>query len=194
MFADFSDNPGGGNYGDATNLLRAMIAADLQNAAFYAIFDLAAVQAGIAIGIGNKGRILLGGKHDPEMGGGPLEVEAQIVSITDGRFRCHGPMGGGVWQSVGPSLMLRVGGIEVAVISRNEQALDLAQLTSLGIDPLHCATIALKAAHHFRAAFEPIAREVTRVDGGGMGSAARYLRTDYRHVRRPIWPLDDIKL
>ncbi|UVK50471.1 M81 family metallopeptidase [Mesorhizobium sp. AR02] len=192
VLADDSDNPGGGAYGDATNLLRAMIAAGLQNAAFYAIFDPEAVQAGIAIGIGNKGRILLGGKHAPEMGGAPLEVEAQIVSITDGHFRCHGPMGGGAWRSYGPSLMLRAGGIEVAVISGNDQATDLAQLTSLGIDPLHCMTIALKSSHHFRAAFEPIAREVIMVDGGGMLGSA--LLSSYRNVRRPIWPLDDIKL
>ncbi|MER9370628.1 MlrC C-terminal domain-containing protein, partial [Mesorhizobium sp. M0518] len=194
VLADISDNPGGGTYGDATNLLRAMIAADLQNAAFYAIFDPAAVQVGIAIGVGNRGRILLGGKHAPELGGEPLEVDAQIVSITDGRFRCYGPMGGGVWQSMGPSLMLRVGGIEVAVVSRNEQALDLAQLTSLGIDPFHCATIALKSFHHFRAAFEPIAREVIRVDGGGMNGPAALSKKEYGHVRRPIWPLDEIEL
>ncbi|MES0101724.1 M81 family metallopeptidase [Mesorhizobium sp. M0019] len=190
VLADFSDNPGGGYYGDATNLLRAMMATDLQNAAFHAIFDPAAVQAGIAIGVGNKGCIQLGGKYAPETGGGPLEVEAQIVSITDGRFRCYGPMGGGAWRNYGSSLMLRVGGIEVVVTSGNDQATDLAQLTSLGIDPLHCATIAVKSYHHFRAAFEPIAREMIRVDGGGMETAA----PDYRHVRRPIWPLDDIKL
>ncbi|MDX8522751.1 M81 family metallopeptidase [Mesorhizobium dulcispinae] len=194
VIADMGDNPGGGAYGDTTDLLRAMIAADLQNAAFHAIFDPAAVQAGIAIGVGNKGRILLGGKHAPEMGGGPLEVEAQIVSITDGCFRCYGPsfLGGGAWRSFGPSLMLRVGGIEIAVISRREQTVDLAQLSSLGIDPFHCATIALKSYYHFRAAFEPIAREVIKVDAGGLGSAAGP-RT-YRHVRRPIWPLDDIQL
>ncbi|MET3524587.1 MlrC C-terminal domain-containing protein [Mesorhizobium abyssinicae] len=109
VLADNSDNPGGGAYGDGTELLRAMIAADLQNAAFHAIFDPAAVQAGIAIGVGNTGRIVLGGKHDPGAGGGPLEVEGQIVSITDGHFRCYGPsfLGGGIWNSFGPSLMLR---------------------------------------------------------------------------------------
>ncbi|RWK76711.1 MAG: M81 family peptidase [Mesorhizobium sp.] len=194
VLADSSDNPGGGAYGDATDLLRAMIAADLQNAAFHAIFDPAAVQAGIAIGVGNRGRIALGGKHAPEMGGGPLEVEAQVVSITSGHFRCYGPsfLGGGVWNSFGPSLMLRVGGIEVAVISRNSQGVDLAQLTSLGVDPFHCATIALKSSHHFRAAFEPIAREVLMVDGGGMLGSE--LLSRLCHVRRPIWPLDDIKL
>ncbi|MEI9425748.1 M81 family metallopeptidase [Mesorhizobium sp. Cs1299R1N1] len=193
VIADIGDNPGGGAYGDTTDLLRAMIAADLQNAAFHAIYDPEAVQAGIVIGVGNKGRILLGGKQAPEMGGGPLEIEAQIVSITDGRFRCHGPsfLGGGAWRSFGPSLMLRVGGIEIGVISRPEQTIDLAQLSSIGIDPLHCATIALKSYHHFRAAFEPIAREVIKVDAGGLGSAGP--RT-YRHIRRPIWPLDEIQL
>ncbi|MER9965137.1 MlrC C-terminal domain-containing protein [Mesorhizobium sp. M0045] len=87
-----------------------------------------------------------------------------------------------------------MGGVEIAVISRTGQATDLAQLTCLGIDPLHCATIALKSYHHFRAAFEPIAREVIRVDGGGMMGSAALSKTEYRHVRRPIWPLDDIKL
>ncbi|RUW80938.1 MAG: M81 family metallopeptidase [Mesorhizobium sp.] len=195
VLADNSDNPGGGAYGDATELLRAMIAADLQNAAFHAIFDPAAVQAGIAIGVGNTGRIVLGGKHDPEAGGGPLEVEGQIVSITDGRFRCYGPsfLGGGIWNSFGPSLMLRVGGIEIVVISRNGQGADLAQLTALGIDPLHCATIALKSSHHFRAAFEPIAREVLMVDGGGMLGSAAMSKLVYRRVRRPIWPLDEVQ-
>ncbi|MER8724816.1 MlrC C-terminal domain-containing protein [Mesorhizobium sp. M1027] len=61
-------------------------------------------------------------------------------------------------QFFGPSLMLRACGIEVALISRNAQAIYLAQLTSLGIDPLHCATV--EVPHHFRAAFEPIARRL----------------------------------
>ncbi|MCO5966023.1 M81 family metallopeptidase [Sinorhizobium meliloti] len=195
VLADTSDNPGGGAYGDATELLRAMIAADLQNAAFHAIFDPAAVQAGIAIGVGNRGRIVLGGKHDPEKGGGPLEVEGLVVSITDGHFRCYGPsfLGGGIWNSFGPSLMLRVGGIEIVVISRNGQGVDLAQLTSLGIDPLRCATIALKSSHHFRAAFEPIAREVLMVDSGGLIGSQTASNAVYHHVRRPIWPIDDVK-
>jgi microcystin degradation protein MlrC len=85
-----------------------------------------------------------------------------------------------------------VGGIAIALISRNGQANDLAQLISLGVDPLHRATIAVKSNHHFRAAFEPIAREVVTVNGGGLG-AAILSRMDYRNVRRPIWPLDDIQ-
>ncbi len=193
VLADVTDNPGSGHYGDTTNLLRAMIAADLQDAAFYAIFDPDAVQEAIRIGVGNHGMLRLGGRHDPEAGGGPLDLDAHIVSLTDGSFRCHGPMGGGVWRGYGPSALVRVGGVAIALISRNGQANDLAQLISLGVDPHHCATIAVKSNHHFRAAFEPIAREVVTVNGGGLG-AAILSRMDYRHVRRPIWPLDDIAL
>ena len=193
VLADVTDNPGSGHYGDTTNLLRAMVAADLQNAAFYAIFDPAAVQQAIALGAGKTGRITLGGRHDAEAGGGPLDLDASVVSLTDGSFQCFGPMGGGVWRSYGPSALLRVGGVSIALIARNGQANDLAQLISLGVDPLHCATIAVKSNHHFRAAFEPIAREVVTVNGGGLG-AAILSRMDYRHVRRPIWPLDDVKL
>ncbi len=192
VLADVTDNPGSGHYGDTTNLLRAMIAAELENAAFYAIFDPEAVLAAAKIGAGSKGRIRLGGRHDPEAGGGPLDLDARIVSLTDGSFQCFGPMGGGVWRSYGPSALLRVGGVSIAVISRNGQANDLAQLISLGVDPLRCATIAVKSNHHFRAAFEPIAREVVTVNGGGLG-AAILARMDYRHVRRPIWPLDEIE-
>ncbi|RWE29976.1 MAG: microcystin degradation protein MlrC, partial [Mesorhizobium sp.] len=79
------------------------------------------------------------------------------------------------------------------VISRNGQGFDLGHLTSLGIDPLRCATIALKSSHHFRAAFEPIAREVLMVDGGGMLGSEAMSKAVYHHVRRPIWPLDDVK-
>ena len=37
---------GSGHYGDATDLLNAMLRADVQNAVFYAIYDPAAVRKG----------------------------------------------------------------------------------------------------------------------------------------------------
>ena len=189
VMADVTDNPGSGHYGDSTDLLRAMIAADLRNTAFYAIFDPAAVQDAIALGVGNSGTLTIGGRHDPKAGGGPLEVVAAVVSLTDGRFQTFGPMGGGVWRDYGPSALIRVGGIDIALITNNGQAVDTAQLTSLGCDPTRKDTVAVKSNHHFRAAFEPLAREVITVDGNGLGSMI--LKTmPYKNTRRPIWPLD----
>ncbi len=192
VMADVTDNPGSGHYGDSTDLLRAMIVADLQNTAFYAIFDPQAVRDATALGVGNSGSLTIGGKHDPRAGGGPLTVTASVVSLTDGKFQTFGPMGGGVWRDYGPSALIRVGGIEIALITNNGQATDTAQLTSLGCDPARKATVAVKSNHHFRAAFGPLAREVITVDGNGLGSMI--LKTmPYRHTRRPIWPLDPLE-
>jgi microcystin degradation protein MlrC len=189
VMADVTDNPGSGHYGDATNLLRAMIDAGLENAAFYAIYDPQAVQESIALGVGRTGSLTLGGKHDPEAGGPPLTVTGKVVAITDGVFKTFGPMGGGVWRDYGLSALLRVGGIDIILISNNGQAVDTAQLTSLGVDPTRKDTVAVKSNHHFRAAFEPLAREVITVDGGALG-AVILRKAGFKRVRRPIWPLD----
>jgi microcystin degradation protein MlrC len=191
VMADVTDNPGSGHYGDSTNLLRAMVEADLQNTAFYAIYDPQAVQDGQAIGVGRTGTVALGGKHDPEAGGGPLSLTGRVVALTDGVFQTVGPMGGGVWRDYGPSMLFRVSGIDIIVISNNGQATDTAQLTSLGVDPTRKNTVAVKSNHHFRAAFQPIAREVITVDGGGLGSVI-WRNAGFRNVRRPIWPLDEV--
>jgi microcystin degradation protein MlrC len=191
VIADVTDNPGSGHYGDTTDLLRAMVEADLRNAAFYAIYDPQAVQDAIRLGIGQTGALIFGGRHDPTAGGGPLTLTGRVVAVTDGRFQCFGPMAGGVWRDYGPSLLFRVGDIDIMMITNNSQATDLGQITSFGVDPTRKSTIAVKSNHHFRAAFAPIAREIITVDGGGLGAAI--LRGgSYTKVRRPIWPLDDV--
>jgi len=191
VISDYSDNPGSGAYGDATNLLRAVLAAGLKNVGFHAINDPEAVLAAQAIGVGKRGRIKLGGKVDPTMGGGPLDLDAHVVAITDGYFLCHGPMAGGVWRNYGLSALLRVDDVEIIVITHNGQATDLAQFTSLGVDPTRKSTVIVKSMQHFRAAFEPIAREVLEVDTGAL-STRNFKERPYKKVRRPIFPLDDI--
>lgn len=191
IIADYSDNPGSGAYGDATNLLRAVLESDLQNVGFHAICDPEAVLQAQAAGVGNSVTLLLGGKTDPSMGGGPLEVTGHVAAITDGRFIAYGPMGGGERRNYGLSLLLRVGGVEIIVISHNGQATDLGQFTSLGVDPTRKSTLIVKSMQHFRAAFEPISREVLEVDTGAL-STRNFKERPYRKIRRPIWPLDPL--
>jgi len=191
IIADYSDNPGSGAYGDATNLLRAVLDADLQNVGFHAICDPEAVLQAQEAGVGNKVTLRLGGKIDPTMGGGPLEVTGHVAALTDGSFVAYGPMGGGARRNYGLSLLLRVGGVEIIVISYNGQATDLGQFTSLGVDPTRKSTLIVKSMQHFRAAFEPIAREVLEVDTGAL-STRNFKERPYKKIRRPIWPLDAI--
>jgi microcystin degradation protein MlrC len=191
VVADYTDNPGGGGYGDATAFLKGLVEAGVESVAFHAICDPEAVQEGMHAGVGAKTNLALGGKIDPSMGGGPLSLFGEVVCLTNGRFIAYGPMGGGVERNYGPSMMFRVGGIDIIVITHNGQAVDLAQFTSLGVDPTRYRTVAVKSMQHFRAAFEPIAREVVLVDTGALCSEI-YTPELFTRVRRPVWPLDPI--
>lgn len=192
VVADVTDNPGSGHYGDATNVLKGLIDANIPDTVFYAIYDPQAVLEGEKIGVGRVGTITLGGKFDSCCGGHPLTLKGKVVSLTDGCFQTFGPMGfGGVWQNYGLSLMFRVENtsIDVIVITHNGQLLDLAQITSMGCDPLHKKVIAVKSRQHYRACLTPIAGDIITVDGGGLGSAILNGGL-FKFARRPIWPLD----
>ena len=67
--------------------------------------------------------------------------------------------------------------------------LDLQQFKSFGIEPESKRVIAVKSMQHFRAAFEPIARQVIVCDSGAL-CTLHYERLPYRNVPRPIFPLD----
>jgi len=191
VVADYTDNPGGGGYGDATAFLKGLIEGGVESVAFHAICDPEAVQQGMRAGVGAKTTLTLGGKTDPSIGGGPLVLHGEVVCLTNGRFIAYGPMGGGVERDYGPSMVFRVGGIDIIVITNNGQAVDLGQFTSLGIDPTRYRTVAVKSMQHFRAAFEPIARQVVLVDTGALCSEI-YTPELFTRVRRPVWPLDPL--
>src|SRR2546427_9943402 len=133
----------------------------------------------------------MGGKPARAMGGGPLALHGEVVCLTNGRFIAYGPMGGGIERDYGPSMVFRVGGIDIIIITNNGQAVDLGQFTSLGVDPTRYRTVAVKSMQHFRAAFEPIARDVILVDTGALCSEI-YTPQLFTKVRRPVYPLEPI--
>jgi microcystin degradation protein MlrC len=191
VIADYTDNPGGGGYGDATAFLKSLVEAQIEGVAFHAICDPEAVKAGMAAGVGATATLTLGGKTDPSRGGGPLTLTGEVTCLSNGKFIAYGPMGGGVERNYGPSMVFRVGGIDIILITNNGQATDLGQFTSLGIDPTRYPTVAVKSMQHFRAAFEPIAREVILVDTGALCSEI-FTPELYDRVPRPVWPIDQM--
>jgi microcystin degradation protein MlrC len=96
----------------------------------------------------------------------------------------------GVRFSLGPTAVLRSGGVRVLVTTSNMQVYDLQVFLTQGINPRTCTVVAVKSWHHFRASFEPLSRKVMLVDSGGLASMD-LKRFTFRKVRRPIWPLDD---
>ncbi|MES9901611.1 MAG: M81 family metallopeptidase [Sedimenticola sp.] len=192
VIADYADNPGAGGYGDSTELLRALLNAGVTNACLAPIVDSEVVQSLQTAVVGEPVQITLGGKTDPDFGGGPLTVEAELVFLSDGHFTGDGSMLHGLHCSFGPSAVIRVYGIEILVVSIPRQILDLQQFKAFGIDPQCKQVVALKSMQHFRAAFEPIAGQVIVCDSGAL-CTPRYDRLPYRNVPRPIFPLDQVE-
>jgi microcystin degradation protein MlrC len=189
IIADYADNPGAGGYGDSTNLLRALLDARVENACFGPMVDGEVAQELRAAVVGKRIHMTVGGKTEPRFGGGPLAVEGELVSLSDGHFTGDGPMIGGLTGSFGPSAVLRVGDIEILVVTLARQILDLQQFGAFGIEPQKKSVVALRSMQHFRAAFEPIAGQVIVCDSGALCTPS-YDRLPYRNVPRPIFPLD----
>ncbi len=190
VIADYADNPGAGAYGDSTALLGALLEAGVNDACFGPMVDGEAVATLQSAKVGEQVRLAVGGKTDVAFGGGPLMLEGELVSISDGHFVGDGPILGGLSRSYGPTAVLRVDGIEILIVTIAQQMLDLQQFKSFGIEPESKRVIALKSMQHFRAAFEPIAGQVIVCDSGAL-CTLDYKRLPYRNVPRPIFPLDE---
>ena len=189
VVADYADNPGGGGYGDSTNLLSALLQAKINNACFGPIFDAATVAQLWDTPVGAPIHVQLGGKTDPRLGGGPLDLHGTLLLQSNGHYVGDGPMVGGLHQTWGPTVVIRVQGIDILVVSLPSQMLDLQQFKAFGIDPAAKRVVAIKSMQHFRAAFEPIAGQVIVCDSGAL-CTPDYAALPYRHVARPIFPLD----
>jgi microcystin degradation protein MlrC len=186
VVADPADNAGGGAPSDNTTILRHLIETGAESAALAPIWDPIAVRLCFDAGLGATLPLRFGGKIAPSSG---LPIDA-TVTITG--------LARDAWQSFGPTKVplgdcaaIRVGGVEVVLISNRTQALGLEIFRNLGIEPTERKIIVVKSTNHFMGAFGPIASKVIYVDSDGPLSRD-YRKLPYTKVARPIWPLDDV--
>ncbi|RXI96172.1 M81 family peptidase [Anaerobacillus alkaliphilus] len=181
-----SDNPGGGTPGDGTHLLSALLEEGVRDTCFGFICDPEVVNLAHHEGVGKTIDVLLGGKTDA-MHGQPLAVQAYIKTLADGTFIQSSPMGRGSKVSYGKSVRLVVNGIDIIVCSKKSQVLDEQIFLLHGIDVRSYKIVALKSSQHFRAGFEPIAKEIITVDSPGLSS---FQLDSFTHTRleKPMYP------
>lgn len=156
VLADTQDNPGGGGHGDTTGLLATLVAGGAAGAVVGVLNDPASAAAAHAAGEGAVIELALGGVSD----GVPYRGRFTVLKLCDGRFTCTGPMTRGNAADLGPTALLETEGVHVVVASRKMQAYDQAMFRHVGIEPASVPIIALKSSVHFRADFQPIAKEV----------------------------------
>ncbi|HEY8249206.1 MAG TPA: M81 family metallopeptidase [Burkholderiales bacterium] len=169
VLADTQDNPGAGGNGDTTGLLRSLIDQNASDAVLGMLIDPASAQRAHEAGQGSSPTFSLGGRSRIP-GDAPLSGEFTVERIGDGRFTCSGPMFKGFRMTLGPMALLRsraAPGVRVVLASRKCQAADQEMFRTLGVEPRKSRIVALKSSVHFRADFEPIAKEVLVVKSPG---------------------------
>ncbi len=194
ILVDSADNIGGGTPGDGTDALRAMLAADVQEGAVV-LADREAVAACWDAGVGAAIRLSVGGSTD-RWHGDPVDVGGVVRALSDGVFECELPDNHfasfyGNTIRMGRTAWLRAGGVNIVLTERKTPPFDLAQLRGVGVIPERQKMIAVKSAVAYRAAYMPIAAGVVEMDTAGLCSA-NLARFPYRHLRRPIFPLDKL--
>ena len=185
VIAEPADNAGGGAPSDNTSIVRHLIERNVEGAVVGPIWDPIAVRLCFDAGEGAALPLRFGGKIGPASG---VPVDA-MVTVMRLAHDC--------WQSFGPTRVplgdcaaVRVGGVEVVLITNRTQALGLELFTNLGIDPRQRRIVVVKSTNHFMAAFGPIAKRVIYVDTDAP-LARDYRKIAYQRVERPIWPLDE---
>jgi microcystin degradation protein MlrC len=186
VMADGSDNPGGGAAADSTFVLRALMSRHAQGVALGMIWDPQAARIAADAGPGARLPLRIGGKVGP-LSGDPIDVQATVLAVRDDASQRG--LDGKVRDPLGKTVALRVGGIDIVVNSIRQQVFSPDCFTELGIDPASKALIVVKSTQHFRAAFDAIAAVTIYCDApGSLNGNLKAL--GYRHLRRPIWPLD----
>lgn len=185
VMADPADNAGGGAPSDNTTILRALIARDVQNAALGPIWDPIAVRLCLDAGLGARLPLRFGGKTGPASGP-PVDAEVTVTGLARDCQQRFGP----TQVKLGDCACVRVGDIDVVLISNRTQALGLELFRNVGVEPSERKLVVVKSTNHFMAAYGPIARQVIYIDADGPLSRD-YRRIPYEKVRRPIWPLDE---
>lgn len=164
VISDSSDNPGGGAACDSTFLLRELIDRGCTNAALGMIWDPQAAQIAATSGVGTTLRLRIGGKIGP-LSGDPVDLECEVLAVSETvrqRMFSEEPN-----VTIGLAVGLRAGGVDIVLNSIRQQTFDPECFAALGIDVSSKSIAVIKSSQHFRALFDPIARQTIYCDAPG---------------------------
>ena len=154
------------------------------------VIDPEAARACARAGVGVEVALAAGGKVDRNAP--PLMIKGKVRALHDGRYVEEEPRHGGIRiNDQGLTAVVELAGENILVLnSLRHPPFSLRQLTSLDLCPESARVIVVKAAVAYKAAYGPIAGRVIEVDTPGL-TAIDPTRFDFRHIRRPMFPLDD---
>ncbi len=190
ILAEIGDSPAGGSSGDGTYTLRRLLEVGADSVAIL-VKDTEAVARALEVGVGGQIDMDVGGKTD-DVHGSPVRVRGTVRALTDGRFVNRGPMATGVRMDVGRTAVIRVGrDFELLLTEKRISPVDPQVFRQAGVEPADKQIVVLKSGGHFRAAYTTMAHDIIDVNTPGV-TCADLRQVEYRRVKRPVFPLDNI--
>ena len=187
FLSDSGDNPGAGGTTDVPVLLKALLDHKATSVVMASIWDVEAVQACMAAGVGQQVTLSIGGKLDVRHGT-PLEVSGQVRLLTDGQAYQGGIRRSWMRGGRGPIAVLNAGGVDIILSSTRLSFGDPVQLRSLGLEPLNYRIVVLKRGY-LTAPFQAISQRSILAFSPGATNCDLTQMT-FERVQRPMYPLD----
>ena len=191
LFADVADNAGGGGRANTVWILKAFFDAGVRGCALGIFYDPPLAARAHALGVGATFLAEFNSEETHALSG-KFTAQTTVEQLHDGRFIGRRGIAAGHAINLGPCARLRVGGIQIMVVSVRQQAKDPIFLEALGIDIARQRSLIIKSRGHFRAAFDEFFPDERIIEVDVPGLTTPVLRNvPYRHIPRPIYPLDD---
>lgn len=194
LLLDHSDNVMSGGTCDVMDVVVGVLEAGLINFAVGPIADPEAVAELIKAGVGSTHTVALGNKVPLQSQGitkHPVSLCGKVVAISDGMVKV---LEGGFVSTLrmGRSVLFDLGPGQIIITERRAEPNALGVFSSLGIDPREKTYLVIKSRMYSRIAFMPIAKGLIECDSDSGGpTSANYALFPFKHIRRPIYPLDE---
>jgi microcystin degradation protein MlrC len=189
VLSDLADGTAAGSPGDATAVIAALLAAAPDRPALVCVCDPEVAAEAQRIGVGRAIDTLVGGKRDNRYNR-PVRFDGHVEFAAPASYRFTGQAYTGITMDMGLSAVLRCGQVFLLVTSNPVMTVDPALYRAVGLEPADAQIVVVKSHIQFRAGYAPIARKIILLDSPGM-SSDHLTSLDFRHVGRPLFPLDD---
>ena len=195
LLLDHSDNVMSGGTCDTMDVLEAALQAHLSPILVGPICDPQAVQRlwkmrptdVVSAEIGNRIPLIQQGITKK-----PLRLTGVVRAKSDGEFTVSGPIYTGAKVSLGRTVLFDTLDALVVISERRMEPYDMGIFNCVGIDPSRYDFLLLKSRMYARPVFGAIAKGLIECDADEGGpTSSNYALFKFRHIRRPVYPLDE---
>jgi len=190
IMADSADGTGSGSTGDSNYIIDHLSRKAPELLCYVSITDRRAVADAISAGVGNEVELMLGGSIDT-VNFEPIPLRVYIKSLSDGVFTYKGPQMHGRKAYLGKTAVVVHGGLHIVIMENSAFNWDPELYRSQGLEPRDADIVVVKSPCAFRAAYEGISDRMYLLDAPGV-SGAHFAAMDFRRIRRPLYPFDDL--